>query len=286
MTSANGKTIMDNVKNVQLHNNAISINKNTNISGLTLVSLWDVVGDSNSYQVVWPNDRWLPLRENTVVAVYSHTGHGEVHLSNKKIICLNGHCVVFLKPTEITRYFCSGLVWELNWIEFLVTGAISFPFEKVINLGNNISLSEIQEALVNLKRPEESYQQLGVAIVNKLIYQWLTYIDIQGSLSWDREKVNKVITEIHLNIEKKWTVAELAEVISCSESQLRRLFSLSVHKSPKAYLVDSKLDYAFTLLKHKQCTIKEVVNLLGFYDTFHFSKAFKARFGISPSTIE
>ena len=117
---------MNDVKNDSLHNDVISINQNINISGLTLLSLWDTIGDPSTYRVIWPKDRLLPLRDNTIVAVYSRRGHGQIHLKNNKIISLNGHCVVFLVPADITHYFCCDLIWELNWMEFISTGASVF----------------------------------------------------------------------------------------------------------------------------------------------------------------
>ena len=77
---------MSDVKNELLFNDVISINQNINISGLTLLSLWDIVGNPITYKKKWPQDKLLPLRSNSVVAVYTHSGNGQIHLYNGKII--------------------------------------------------------------------------------------------------------------------------------------------------------------------------------------------------------
>ncbi|MGF1724774.1 helix-turn-helix domain-containing protein [Photobacterium nomapromontoriensis] len=277
---------MIHVKNESLFDNVISVNQNINISGLTLLSLWDTVGNPSTYRVKWPEDRLLPLRDNTIVAVYSHRGHGQIHLNDGQIVSLQGHCVVFLPPKKITHYFCCGLIWELNWMEFIVTGAISLPLEQVIELESDTMIDEINKAIQDLKSIEETYQRLGVARINTLIYQWLTYADLTKVKNTDEEKVKKVIAEVHLKIDKKWSIKELANIISCSESHLRMLFLKCVNKTPKEYIMDAKLDYAYASLHYKKTSITNIVRELGFYDNFHFSKAFKAKFGFPPSKHE
>ncbi|WP_157810350.1 helix-turn-helix transcriptional regulator [Vibrio sp. HA2012] len=277
---------MNDVKNDSLHNDVISINQNINISGLTLLSLWDTIGDPSTYRVIWPKDRLLPLRDNTIVAVYSRRGHGQIHLKNNKIISLDGHCVVFLVPADITHYFCCDLIWELNWMEFISTGASVFPLEQVITLEEESMKNEIKTAIDSLKKNDLKFDRLGVAMINKLIYEWLVFADLSAESNTELEKVKKVVAEIHLKIDKKWTIKELASIVNCSESHLRKLFIQYIKKSPKEYLLDAKLDYAYASLSHQHCTINQISRELGFYDNFHFSKAFKNKFGFSPSKKE
>ncbi|MGQ7114045.1 helix-turn-helix transcriptional regulator, partial [Escherichia sp. TWPC-MK] len=67
------------------------------------------------------------------------------------------------------------------------------------------------------------------------------------------------------------------EVIAeaCSEAWLRRLFLRYTGKTPKEYYLDARLDLALSLLKQQGNSVGEVADTLNFFDSFHFSKAFK-----------
>ncbi|MGQ7249248.1 helix-turn-helix transcriptional regulator [Halomonas sp. V046] len=97
------------------------------------------------------------------------------------------------------------------------------------------------------------------------------------------QRVERVLVELHQGTNRAWSVAEVAAIAQCSEQQLRKLFRAYTGRSPKACLVNAKLDIARVLSTHKGMNVAEVADKLGFYDGFHFSKAFKRRFGVAPS---
>ena len=77
----------------------------------------------------------------------------------------------------------------------------------------------------------------------------------------------------------------MAQKMQCSEQYLRRLFLRYTGKTPKEYYLDARLDLAHSLLKQDGQTVGNVADMLNFFDSFHFSKAFKRRFGLSPSEL-
>ncbi len=85
----NGLNDTSHVKNEPTYNIPIVIDKNVTSSGITLLALWQTLAD-NSYQVVWPKDRLRPLIENSVIALYTKQGHGEVTLSSGEVLQLEG----------------------------------------------------------------------------------------------------------------------------------------------------------------------------------------------------
>ena len=272
------------VKNETLFNDVISIDENINISGLTLLSLWNIIGNSLSYSVEWPRDRLMPLRSNSVVVVYTRRGHGQIHLKNGNIIRVQGHCVVFIDPMEISHYFCCGRLWALNWMEMITSGSIFLPLGQVIDLDETSSLNEVNKAMDEIRCDSDARNRLGVARINKLIYEWLTYAVVEKPQHDAEKQTLRVIEQIHLNIRKKWRISELSQIIPCSESQLRKLFLRYTKQTPKDYILEAKLNYAHASIVHKNTPIYQLANELNFYDSFHFSKAFKAKFGVTPSS--
>jgi two-component system response regulator YesN len=78
-------------------------------------------------------------------------------------------------------------------------------------------------------------------------------------------------------------VAEVAGAAHISEKYLRELFKKETGKSVQAYLTDTRLSAAVTLLSNSKYNIGEVASLSGFGEYRNFARVFKERFGITPS---
>ncbi|MFP8965200.1 helix-turn-helix transcriptional regulator [Pokkaliibacter sp. CJK22405] len=282
----NGVSRLKDVKNDPVHNIPIVIEETLSSSGITLIALWDTLADSR-YEVQWPEDRLLPLRKDSVIAVYTRQGHGQIELDDGCLIEPQGHCAIFLKPAQIRRYRCLGMLWDLVWIEMVPNGALEFPFRQMITLAESPELiSECERAVELLESVSSRQKSLGVAIVSKLIYEWLTLADDALPATANFKRVERVISALHQNLRHRWSLEEMAGIAQCSPGQLRKLFITYTHTSPKTYVLNAKLDIGKVLLVHKGMAVAEVADKLGFHDSFHFSKAFKARFGVAPSGVK
>lgn len=62
----------------------------------------------------------------------------------------------------------------------------------------------------------------------------------------------------------------------------RRRFTAQVGQSPAAFRTARRLQTAATLLRLTDMTHREIARTLGFADEFHFSRRFRAQFGIPP----
>ena len=78
------------------------------------------------------------------------------------------------------------------------------------------------------------------------------------------------------------SVADLAAVAHLSVSQFERRFKAVFQQRPAQFLVQYRLTRASQLLVQSDFSISEVALRVGFYDHSHFTRAFKALFGIPP----
>lgn len=81
------------------------------------------------------------------------------------------------------------------------------------------------------------------------------------------------------------TIPHIARHAHLSQYYFLRTFKSAFQFSPHQYLLDRRLNHARQLLQKKE-KIQEVADKCGFPDSPSFSKAFKKKFGISPSRIE
>lgn len=281
----NGKSDVWHVKNELTYNIPLVLSENVISSGISLISLWHTLADA-SYHVIWPQDKKKPLIENSWVVVYTLQGCGKITLQDNTSITLNGNCVIFLKPMEIKSYHCEGLLWEQYWMEFIPTGAMDIPISQQAVIYNGETFNqELLEITRLINSSEPLNKNLAVAFITKLLYQWVCLIVSTGVKGSQLIQIEKLLSQIHTDIQKRWTVAEMAEWLQCSQQHLRRLFLKYTGKTPKEYYLDARLELALSLFRQGDYSIGHVAELLNFFDSFHLSKAFKKKFGYPPSAI-
>ncbi len=279
----NGKTRVLDVKNETTYNIPLVLEESVISSGLALISLWHTRAD-NQYHVIWPRDKKKPLIANSWVAIYTVQGVGNITLQDDAVITLNGNCIIFLKPTDIKSYHCVGLIWEQYWMEFVPTGFMEIPLSQPTIIYNGDTFNrelEHVEALIRSPIPMEN--NLAVASLTHMIYQWVCLITRHGTREPRLIQLEKLLSTLHADLQRRWTVKEMAGALQCSEQYLRRLFLRYTGKSPKEYYLDARLELALSLLRQESHSVSQVADMLNFFDTFHFSKAFKQKFGFSPS---
>ena len=171
-------------------------------------------------------------------------------------------------------------------MEFTPTSIMDIPIrqQSVIYNGDvyNQELAEVSQLITS---PEPIKNNLAVAFLTKIIYQWICLIDSNGKKDPQRIQVEKLIAALHASLQRRWSVADMAATIPCSEAWLRRLFLRYTGKTPKEYYLDARLELALSLLKQEGNSVGQVADMLNFFDSFHFSKAFKHKFGYAPSAV-
>jgi len=81
------------------------------------------------------------------------------------------------------------------------------------------------------------------------------------------------------------TLEQVAEACHVDEAYLCRLFARFDSQSPYQYLMQLKMGAAARRLQREGALVKQVAYELGFSDPFHFSRAFKKVFGLSPAAF-
>lgn len=81
-----------------------------------------------------------------------------------------------------------------------------------------------------------------------------------------------------------FNVNDYSKKLSYSKTQVYRKLKTLTGKSPSRFLREFRLQKALNLLHEKQGNITKIVKETGFNSLTYFSKCFKSKFGISPST--
>lgn len=95
--------------------------------------------------------------------------------------------------------------------------------------------------------------------------------------------VGTALRLLHNNIDRDWTVAELASAAGVSRAVLARRFTDLVGQPPMKYLAGWRTSVAADLLAGSDQTLNSIARHVGYGTPFALSAAFKRERGISPS---
>lgn len=91
------------------------------------------------------------------------------------------------------------------------------------------------------------------------------------------------VNYIKNNYPKKITVSNLTKLLGISQPYLYKIFKEAFNKSPKSFITDYRISMAKELLSENDYSVAQIASLVGFSDSFAFSKCFSAKTGMPPT---
>ncbi len=96
-------------------------------------------------------------------------------------------------------------------------------------------------------------------------------------------RVQHVVSFIRINYQRKLTLREMADTVNLSPWWLCHLFKAEMGTPPERFLAQVRLEKAKCLLENSFLSVKEVTSEVGMSDAGHFSRCFKAAYGVTPA---
>ena len=96
------------------------------------------------------------------------------------------------------------------------------------------------------------------------------------------ERLKKMLTWLHQNLDKNISVAEIAQTANICPRESQRIFQQYLHYSPIEYLQRIRIFHAAELLTDSDCPITDIALNCGFSNPSYFSKQFKTIMGSRP----
>jgi AraC-like DNA-binding protein len=91
------------------------------------------------------------------------------------------------------------------------------------------------------------------------------------------------LREIHVDVARKWTVAELARIGHMSRAVFAERFARKVGMPPMQYLLEWRMAIAKDMLRRERTPLARVAEQIGYGSASAFSTAFTRLIGCSPS---
>lgn len=183
-----------------------------------------------------------------------------------------------IRPEEVTVYSADRVhPWDYRWVGFVGRDAEKFDTGcSVYKIPAGIA-ERISEAVELEELSPEIYKSIIYELIYRLFTASVEDVDTHG-------KLHKIRKYIRFNYMEPLRVSEIARSFGFERSYLSRIFKRRYGVGIKEYITEVRLDNARTFLE-RGYNVSESAHLVGYEDEFNFSKAFKRRFGVSPSAL-
>lgn len=246
--------------------------------GLTLLTVWHVDADG-SYDV---RRQGPGVRRR--IAIRTLTGRGRIYMEPGGSLELRKGSVAVIENSLIRRYHTEGPRWHFWWFEFWTSGSPPMSLQRDSSVptfsGEQGRLREIFSALRRTSTVERSLASAGLAY---LFHRWAAGAHGLRDVAPHETLIGRVIEAMHERTGQRWSVREMARLAGMCERHFRQVFEGSTGQTPKRFHDGLRLELGRQLLRASPIKVADVADRLGYSSAFHFSRAFRAHFGIPPA---
>ena len=161
-------------------------------------------------------------------------------------------------------------------------GSFALPIVTAVPAGSPIPA--LMEQLISAYWGRDIHAQARADAYLQLVLCELSALSTGEAVAADKaELVQRLIRMMESNPARFYTVPELSAMIHVSEKTLHNYFRQTIGQSPHACQLALKLDAARRrITDDPTLRLRDVAQMYGFCDQYHFSKLYKARFGMPP----
>ncbi|HML48894.1 MAG TPA: AraC family transcriptional regulator [Clostridia bacterium] len=226
---------------------------------------------------------------------FVYSGSGKVVVDNRQYYVGAGQCFAIF-PHQITYYEASAdhpwmYLWvgfEGQWGEDMMAAAGFSNTCIAVNIPNS---REVFGLLFDLRQhiQSEDFFLLLTGYLYAIFYQLRQRDEAMDPVRYDEvpgpmrnEYVRILLSIIHTSYSERINVEALADRLGLNRCYMTDLFRKHTGQSIKAYLHEYRLQRALIQLQNPNVPVKSAALECGFHDPLYFSRAFRARFGMSP----
>ena len=209
-------------------------------------------------------------------------GGGQLWIKDRGNFKVNPGDVVVIEPDLVHRYGGDGtLPYIEDAIQFYGPVADLMRQSGVIESGIFAlgPVRRLRPIIELLRDPSIDSQLNGNLALQNLMMDIYNH---RRQLINSHSVIEKLLSAIKSQLNRWWTIDDMAEFCQLSNDQMRRLFVRHTGVMPKVYIDRMKIQHAAELLISRQLRIAEIAAELGYVDQYHFSRRFKQIMGLSP----
>ena len=224
------------------------------------------------------------------------SGNGTYRTSfegNDASYSLHGGQAFLIEPNRLVHYDAhKDTPWEYMWIEFDGMKAREYVNQAGLSQSSPIyrpsSQEGQQECFHYLKHLIDHPELLPCEVIG---YTNLFFGSLIRSSATAKKTVKNRIQDFYIQstvdfIEEHYmeeiSVEDIAKNLGLNRSYFSKLFKKITKKSPQDFLIQYRINKACELLRSTRLPILQIAHLVGYYNQFHFTRAFKKLMDMPP----
>lgn len=239
-------------------------------------------GQSECYTTDWGYAGKLPF-ENSYGRLYL-LDSGEIRVRDRQQSWTVEPESLWLIPPRFRGYYQGSDGMRLNWIHFNVCQIPRIDiFEGGFPLmvtANPLECNQMRELAIGLGGGRHQGDLVWPARLAGLLIPFLDRVQVQGRRI--PSTVEPALKEVAMYYSEPCPVARLAKRVNLHPVYFTRLFKEAVGESPARYVTRVRMHHAALRLQREREAVKVIASECGYPDPYHFSRAFKHYYGISP----
>lgn len=240
----------------------------------------DIVPVRAGYQKCDPGFNFGPVVRDSYTVQYVFSGRGTVYKGSAKYSVSSTQCFI-LRPGETCRLQADVLdPWTYIWVGFRTS--LDFPVLDAQDVIDGKDLENLFLSIANCNKPaNRPLEPLLLSYIWKLLFS-LQQMNAPADKTYKKAEdyVERACSLIHDHYATT-SVQEIAHTLHLNRSYLSRIFRDVTGISIQAYLTNTRLQAARSLIL-QDYTISQASAIVGYSDIASFSRAFKNYYKIAP----
>ena len=147
-----------------------------------------------------------------------------------------------------------------------------------VDVGEKLK-DEISHKIKSIKKNNQYFELIEIIV--DTVFEKI----IKNKLAHYEKEIDYAVNYIEFNLTKKIALDSVAEYMNISPHYFSKLFKKEMGISCMEYIINLRMKQAQKLLKTTNATVNEIARQVGYSDQGYFSRLFKQRLGISPSSV-
>lgn len=269
--------------NLQIYNNNIKCKKDIEIGGMTR-------GDAYVLAVcTGENIEWIEHNSGK----YFELKKGEAMFYRIKDIVefceykkehYYGGVTILIKPEEFKNYLSPSYldknIFKKDYKNIKIN-KFMLPPEGIV-VTEQISNCTYKDTIKSMYLEGKALELLSISL-NNIIEKDISNINNIKFSKTEIESIYKAKEILDNNINNHITISQLSKLICLNQFKLKTGFKEIFGKPVYTYQLDRRMELARKLLQIYNIDVKQVADRIGYANSSSFSKAFRKKYGISPS---
>ena len=216
-------------------------------------------------------------------------------LDGETVTVAEGSCILYDK-FSYQCIFQDGCGLIHDWIHIegdmdILVKKYGFEYNKIYKVFNDSKITKIIQSM------ESEYainNKFSKELINIKLEELIINIIHASDNSINSKYINSAVikrflglrSKINLTYNEEWDVDKMAAEVNLSTSRFYKIYKEIFGISPKKYLQDIRIEHAKLLLLQGIYSIREIAEMVGYKNQYHFIRQFKDYTGSTPGKFK